>query len=719
MPSSGVCIESSGREREQSPTAGSSSGAQFLAATVYSDKEGLTPPDHQASPKQKGTMTSQTSHNKDPPSRRSRSRSISASRRRSRSHTRDSRSPNRYRRVREREHRYRDSPRYHRREDYYYSSPYRRRSRSPSRHRSRDRQQSHERSRQAYYRRRHSDYPSHQDQWLQVRPANLYEEGQHQDYYEEPLSENEDSPYSAQFSENSEEFHEDCYPEDSLQTSPATNTPLPAVPAGQERVSLGPTSTESAHTNPPQTPTSSATAEPPAQPPSPPRDPLQTIWYPPSTAEVLFEGDKIQFRYKNRHYGNFIPFYSSPLGFKIENINVMTVHVDFMTDCADEPQAASRECAASADLDRARRQLNSTLSDRFGATITTSPHPSFVHARRHPLHEDLKKALNKHRVNRTTRDHILKLLKSVEASEAKRKVKTFLEKPLTPKVPSFLNVTGIERADPILDFLNTKTSHSFDYLVDLQSMYSYLTKPTTDTLGVQHHLKERLLFYLSLYDTASAATIGIESLKTQMDATTGVQQTITNTLEGLFHLHAFSYKSLAKEAEHTAELLGAACMLLRMEATRSQITNQAEELLLYGSDIVGTHVFNLRGLEGLDNAILSGVLNVVSPSPVPGPSHPQHRGTYQNQRFRGRRGGTRETAPPRQGFNRGGGNSRNRGMARGQRRGGYSADRHKASRATGTKRREPIISNENNSVRTNASGRQHTRPAPPPTRRNK
>ena len=226
--------------------------------------------------------------------------------------------------------------------------------------------------------------------------------------------------------------------------------------------------------------------------------------------------------------------------------------------------------------------------------------------RKHALHMDLHKALNKHRELRTSKEKLVKLLKGVYAYEGIKRIRDHKGRAVSPKVPNFMTVTATEGTDNIIDFLNSGPAMAFSYVTDRPTAYPYFSMPSLDTLGQQLHLKEELLYHLGLYNHMAAANAvnKIVDLK-------GPQR---DSLEHFARWAAYGYKSFAKLATKTAEKLGAVCLLLRYEATARQNTPLLGDILIYNTDVIGPSIIMLEGQESFDSAITSGSLKPIARS---------------------------------------------------------------------------------------------------------
>ena len=277
----------------------------------------------------------------------------------------------------------------------------------------------------------------------------------------------------------------------------------------------------------------------------------------------------------------------------------------FLADCYDNPSNRPYSSRASDDLHTGLHIFTQRNKDNLGFSVTTTPPGTYMH-KRHPLHEELRKALNKHRTMRTPRTSLYKIVKGFNAYESLIKINSYRDRPIYPKVSDFMTITTAENVDDIISFLNTGTSTAFTYLTDLNTAYSYLTTPSLNSLAIQHQLKEELLYFLGLYNYVAASHTSINSLKQSLPQS--ASNSLTEGLEHNIRWSAFGYKSFAKMAQKAAEKLGAACLLLRYEATTHENTPQLGDLLIYNEDVVGPYILALRGQEYFDTAIRNGTL---------------------------------------------------------------------------------------------------------------
>jgi len=170
-----------------------------------------------------------------------------------------------------------------------------------------------------------------------------------------------------------------------------------------------------------------------------------------------------------------------------------------------------------------------------------------------------------------------------------------------------MTVTASEGADDIISFLNTDTARTFSYLCDLNTAYAYLTIPSVESLALQHQLKEDLLSLLGTYNFMAAQHTSITTIK--KDIANG--SALIERLENSIRWEAYGYKSMAKKATKVAEKLGAACLLLRLEATVQQTAPEVKDLLIYSQEVIAPTVFSLKGQQFLDCAINNKTLRPV------------------------------------------------------------------------------------------------------------
>ena len=289
--------------------------------------------------------------------------------------------------------------------------------------------------------------------------------------------------------------------------------------------------------------------------------------------------------------------------------NVILKHAaPFLADCYDNPSTRPNSSRASDDLHTGLHIFSERIKDTMGLTVITTP-PGTHLRKKHQLHDELRKALNKHRNLHTPMNALYKILRGIDDFESLKKINSHKYRPLFPKVPHFMTVTSAENADDIIAFLNTGTSTAFTYLTDLHTAFSYLTTPSLNSLAIQHHLKEELLFYLGIYNYVASSHTSIATVKQYLPPST--DNTLTERMKHNMRWSAFGYKSFAKMAIKTAENLGAVCLLLRFEATAKQHAPQLGDLLIYNEDAVAPSILVLRGRDYFDAAIKNGTLRPI------------------------------------------------------------------------------------------------------------
>lgn len=123
----------------------------------------------------------------------------------------------------------------------------------------------------------------------------------------------------------------------------------------------------------------------------------------------------------------------------------------FLADCYDNTSSRPNATRASDDLYVGTRLFSQKIIDTMGLTGITTPPSTHLH-RQHPLHEDLRKALNKHRTLRTPESQLIKLTKGEDFSSSVKKILSHKDRALLPKVPDFMTVTAAEGADELITF---------------------------------------------------------------------------------------------------------------------------------------------------------------------------------------------------------------------------------------------------------------------------
>ena len=294
---------------------------------------------------------------------------------------------------------------------------------------------------------------------------------------------------------------------------------------------------------------------------SPPKDLLQQIWYPPAGAvsEIVSKDNIILFTFRGTRYGWFEYIDGPPEGFKVPDKRTWNKFEAFLAECTTDPSVQSRATSPSSDLAVGRHAFTRTVMDKFGGYLEVEP-PSMTHVSKHPLYHELHKALNKHRIARTPKDKLLKLVQDVGAVNAQRRIKNSRDKPVSPKPHPIMAVKCKDDADNILSFITSKTAQTCTYVSDLASTYTFFTLPSHESLGLQHHLKEELLHLLGEYDYASGSTLMLEDFQKTNESN-------REHLERIVRFHIYGHKKYGQLAIQATELLGATCLLLRMEVT--------------------------------------------------------------------------------------------------------------------------------------------------------
>lgn len=346
-------------------------------------------------------------------------------------------------------------------------------------------------------------------------------------------------------------------------------------------------------------------------PSSPEVDPLEVVYYPPDGAQAHFNGinNTVYFIWRQAHYGDFPIITTNPLSFKLGHELLRDTCAIFISDCYTNPSSRPNSSKASDDLMMGQQIFNQKLKDGLGFSISLTPPGTQLH-KKHALSEDIHKALNKCRVDRTSEASLRKILKGIEPQEPMKRLSAQAGRPLFPKVASFMTVTADEDIDRIISFLNQGTSTSKNYVSATPFSDLYVTTPSVKTLALQHHLKQELLFHLGLYNHLASTFYSITNIKSSLHESANDQ---ISRLELTGRWTAYGYKSLAKIVILTAEKLGAVCLLLRCEAASHQTTPQLGRELIYEGDIVGPTLINDTALKRLESAP-AGLIKTINPT---------------------------------------------------------------------------------------------------------
>lgn len=416
------------------------------------------------------------------------------------------------------------------------------------------------------------------------------------------------------------------------------------------------------------------------QPMSPPEDLLQKTLYPPEGAQPLFStnpsSEDVLYFYRDKQYGWFKFVKGSPPGFQVIREETWQAAEDFLALCHHDPNTNTNSASRSDDLRVGQNIMTKEAKEALGFSILHDP-PTTVHFRKHPLYKELLEALNKHRVARSTKAQLLQAVKDVGAVSALRRIKNRKDGTVRPAVPQSITVTCPNGEDDILTFLNTGVARAYPYITDVGTAYTYFTLPTESTLAIQLSLKEELLLHLGSYDLFASLHFADQTHQRQ-------NPSCYSEVEVKTRLEAFSFKTAAINAIRTAERLGAACLLLRMEATAAQRAPITDDLLVYSTDVVGSKIFALKKIEGFDTAVTNRTIKPVAnlpprfstdnikPSANLHADHSHQRGRFSNFRpqfnrggnyrpFHSRLGASRPSYPP---SGNSAGNSRPRGSFR-------------------------------------------------------
>ena len=352
----------------------------------------------------------------------------------------------------------------------------------------------------------------------------------------------------------------------------------------------------------------------PVLPPSPPENLLTKVHYPPDGAlpEILPESNEILFSFKNRRYGRFKLVGTDPIAFRVVHSCLLPPSIPFLNECYDDPNKRPESSKTSEDLSAATNMFTEALQESLGFALIQTPPGINIH-KIHPLHNDIRLALNKHRDQRTPVHELRKIVQDVDTQSTSKKLLSMKNRPLPPKNQDFMTVTPNEKVDEVISFLNTGTASNFSYVSDLNTAFAYFSIPSIKTLSLQHQLKEEVLFFLGLYNFVAATHTAVAKVKERTPSSSA-----SGDLESIKRWNAYGYKSIAKMAKKSAEKLGAACLLLRHEAIAQQSAPELAEILIYTQDIVSPHILMLRGQTFFDAAIANKTIMTIKRVPQDG-----------------------------------------------------------------------------------------------------
>ena len=354
--------------------------------------------------------------------------------------------------------------------------------------------------------------------------------------------------------------------------------------------------------------------------------------------------------------------------------------------------------------------------------------PFIVHSRRHPLYDSLKEALNHHRTKRTDMKALQNLVKNVVVPDTKSLFQSCKTKPVTPKVAGLFGSRAEKGVDDVLDFINIPTQQSLNFMTNSVALYPFLALPSVDLLAIYHQLKEELLRQIGQYDSAWAAHHFTDALAQVVDHKPRDKQ----GFDGILGLHSFIFKAVAETAKQTAQLLGATCLLLRIQGASKQTSHSAKETLIYTSDIVGTAILTIRDAQGIDQTLLSNLMKINTATSGHSSFRRHFGDSNRSQQNQNRNNQDSRGQQPFRGNQRGHSSNSYRGNNSGGRgatnhRGGYSSGQRGGGGRGSYNQRQDNRSfhgqdqrprqNQDRYRSTNEGNRAPTRPSRPPTSR--
>ena len=333
---------------------------------------------------------------------------------------------------------------------------------------------------------------------------------------------------------------------------------------------------------------------------SPRENPLEVVYYPPRSAKghINPANNSVGFDWRGSYHGDFPIISARPISFKIGYNLLIEAFPEFISECVTDPADRPNASRASEDLLAGQGIFNPKLKETLGFSICLSP-PGTRMFRKHPLSDKIREVLNKHRVTQTSEQILEKIIMDSGSLKLHKELSTRGSHTLRSKVQSFMTVTADEDADQVISFLNANTSVSAAYVSTVPMGDFYVAVPTRKTLSTQHNLKQELLFFLGLYNhyIASHATNSCSKQTIQqISEAQGIQ------LELSLRWTAYAYKSIEEIIFSVAEKLGAACLLLRIEAAVHQSAPQLRRELVYRGDIVGPSIINEEALKRVETA---------------------------------------------------------------------------------------------------------------------
>ena len=176
------------------------------------------------------------------------------------------------------------------------------------------------------------------------------------------------------------------------------------------------------------------------------------------------------------------------------------------------------------------------------ALLGTNPHQPLICIKKHPLHNEIRVALNKHRELRTPKQELLNIIYEVETRTTHKRLLGMKNRPLLPKVQDFMTITASKNVDAVVSFLNAGTACNFNYVSDLSTAFAYFSIPQNKFLAIQHQLKE-VLFYLGLYNFVASTHTAISKAKEK-----STNNSCAEDLEAIKRWNAYGYMSVAKMA---------------------------------------------------------------------------------------------------------------------------------------------------------------------------
>ena len=134
------------------------------------------------------------------------------------------------------------------------------------------------------------------------------------------------------------------------------------------------------------------------------------------------ETSEIRFLYKGNTYGRFKLLEGDPIAFQVTNNIILNHAMPFIADCYDDPTNKPESSRTSDDLRFGQGIFTQPIKEALGFSVVLNPPGTKMH-KIHPLHKDLRTALNKSRTLRASQEELVASLKGINAHHTMKKLK--------------------------------------------------------------------------------------------------------------------------------------------------------------------------------------------------------------------------------------------------------------------------------------------------------